>query len=44
MKIVQEAIQLYPEEQAVLLQSAETFNKRKQKTQGRKRSHAKRKA
>ena len=38
MKIVQELIRLYPEERAVLLQSAETFNKRKQKPQGRKGS------
>lgn len=38
MKIVQELIRLYPEERAVLLQSAETFNKRKRKPQGRKGS------
>jgi transcriptional regulator with XRE-family HTH domain len=37
IKIVQEAIKLYPEERAVLLQSAETFNRRKRKPQGRQR-------
>jgi transcriptional regulator with XRE-family HTH domain len=38
IKLVEELIQLYPEERAVLLQSAEGFNKLKQKPQGRKRS------
>jgi transcriptional regulator with XRE-family HTH domain len=37
-RLVEESIRLYPEERAALLQSAETFNKRKQKPQGRKRS------
>ena len=38
IKLVQELIRLYPQERATLLQSAETFNKRKQKPQGRKKS------
>jgi transcriptional regulator with XRE-family HTH domain len=38
IRIVQEVIDLYPEERAVLLQSAEAFNRRKQKPQSRKQS------
>jgi transcriptional regulator with XRE-family HTH domain len=38
IRILQEAINLFPEEREVLLQSAETFNRRKQNPQGIRRA------